>query len=183
VLEQAAQRGATLIHIEGQSAPETGRRAYLVITKGALLSLFAADTLGGDLLALLGAASFGAYLLLARRWQDSMRLSSEETTFFTFLLSLPVLALLALADGGFAGEVSLRSAGALLWLGVACSTAAFLALNRAIRAGAVTRTSLHIMVSPVVAALISWPLFGLTLTPIQGLGGGLVLVGIVLATR
>jgi drug/metabolite transporter (DMT)-like permease len=157
--------------------------AYLVITKGAALSVFATDTFAGDLLALLAAGSFGAYLLLTRRWQNRLGLTSEEITLYTFLLSLPVLALLALADGGFWGELTLRSGASLLWLGVACSTVAFLALNRALAAGAVTRTSLHIMASPVVAALISWPLFGLVLTPVQVLGGLLVLLGIALAQR
>jgi drug/metabolite transporter (DMT)-like permease len=155
--------------------------AYLVISNGALLSLFASETLAGDLLAVLAAASFGAYLILGRRWRDRLGVSSEGLTLYTFVLSLPVLALLGLLDGGLGGEVGLRSAGGLLWLGLGCSTAAFLALNRAVRAGAVTRSSLHLMAMPLVAALASWLMFGSTLRPLQWVGGGLVLLGIGLA--
>jgi drug/metabolite transporter (DMT)-like permease len=155
--------------------------AYLVLSNGALLSLFASDTLVGDLFALLAAASFGVYLILGRKWRDRLGVSSEGLTLMTFVLSLPLLGVFALFDGGIGGDITSRSAGGLLWLGVGCSTGAFLALNRALRAGAVTRSSVHLMAMPLVAALVSWLIFGSVLQPLQWVGGGLVLLGIALA--
>jgi len=42
-------------------------------------------------------------------------------------------------------------------------------------------TAVTILIQPIVAGLLSWWIFGETLTPIQALGGALVLVAIVLA--
>jgi len=42
-------------------------------------------------------------------------------------------------------------------------------------------TAVTILIQPIVAGLLSWCIFGETLTPIQALGGALVLVAIVLA--
>ena len=38
-----------------------------------------------------------------------------------------------------------------------------------------------ILIQPIVASLLSWWIFGETLTPVQALGGALVLAAIVLA--
>ena len=42
-------------------------------------------------------------------------------------------------------------------------------------------TAVTILVQPIVAGLLSWWIFGETLTPVQALGGALVLAAIVLA--
>ena len=44
-------------------------------------------------------------------------------------------------------------------------------------------TAVTILIQPVVAALLGWWVFGETLTPIQALGGVLVLGAVVLAQR
>ena len=72
---------------------------YLVISKGHPLSLFSSDTIKGDLVALAGSFSFAAYILLGRLWAPTLRLPSAVVTFFTFALSLPVLAVVALSQG------------------------------------------------------------------------------------
>ena len=44
-------------------------------------------------------------------------------------------------------------------------------------------TAVTILVQPVIAALLGWLVFGETLTPIQAMGGVLVLAAVVLAQR
>lgn len=44
-------------------------------------------------------------------------------------------------------------------------------------------TAVVILIQPVAAGLMAWGLFGETLTPVQLVGGGLVLVGVALAQR
>lgn len=44
-----------------------------------------------------------------------------------------------------------------------------------------TLTAVVVLIQPVVAAVIAWLAFGETITPVQGLGGLLVLAGVVLA--
>ena len=44
-------------------------------------------------------------------------------------------------------------------------------------------TAVTILIQPVVAGLLGWWIFGETLTPVQALGGALVLGAIVLAQR
>lgn len=156
--------------------------AYLIISKGALLDLFASDTLSGDVLALITAVSFAAYLLLGRRWRHAMGISSETLTFFTFALALPVLVLFAAADAPPPAPTTTVAVGAVIWMGLMASTGAFLAVNRGLQSGAVSRRSIHLLIIPLVSALLSWLLFGTTLTPVQWIGAALVLVGIAISS-
>lgn len=155
---------------------------YLIIGQGQL-HLFQSQTVLGDTFALAAAVLFGVYILMGRRWRESMGVSSEELTWYTFALALPVLATLAVLDGPVSAPPTWRSAGALLWLGCMTTTVAFLALNEGMRVGAVARSSIHLFVIPPVAALVTWILFGTTLTGIQWVGGGLVLAGIAISGR
>jgi drug/metabolite transporter (DMT)-like permease len=152
--------------------------AYLVISKGHPLALFASDTLKGDAMALAASASFGTYLLLGQKWRGKLGVTSEELTFYTFALSLPVLAVLAVVSGPLISGFVPRAVGGVLWLGLMASTGAFLAINQGLKHGAVARGSLHLMVIPVVAALCSWLIFGTSLAPVQWVGGALVVFGV-----
>jgi drug/metabolite transporter (DMT)-like permease len=151
---------------------------YLVISKGHPLDLFASSTLKGDALALLASASFGTYIILGQKWRGKLGVSTEEMTFYTFALSLPVLAVLAVVSGPLITTFDPGAIGGVLWLGLMASTGAFLALNQGLKNGAVARGSLHLMVIPVVAAVVSWLLFGTSLAPAQWIGGALVVIGI-----
>jgi drug/metabolite transporter (DMT)-like permease len=156
--------------------------AYLIISKGILLDLFASGTLPGDLLALLTALSFAAYLLLGRRWRSDIGVASETLTLYTFALALPVLILFAAGDAPSDAPPTMLAVGALIWLGLMASTGAFLAVNRGLQSGAVSRRSIHLLIIPLVSALLSWLLFGTTLTLAQWIGGTLVLIGIAIAS-
>lgn len=156
--------------------------AYLIISRGRILDLFASETLPGDGLALLAAVSFGAYLLLGRRWRPKMGISTQTLTFYTFALAVPVLLVFSIVDQPALATPTLATAGAVLWLGLMATTGAFLAVNRGVRAGAIAQSSVHLLVIPLVSALLSWLLFGTTLTMPQWMGGALVLAGIAISS-
>lgn len=156
--------------------------AYLIISKGALLDLFASDTLPGDVLALITALTFAAYLLLGRRWRHVIGSSSETLTFYTFALALPVLVVFAAGDAPPPAPPTAVAIGAVIWMGLMASTGAFLAVNRGLQSGAVSRRSIHLLIIPLVSALLSWFLFGTTLTLVQWIGGALVLIGIAISS-
>ncbi|RME43975.1 MAG: DMT family transporter [Chloroflexi bacterium] len=157
--------------------------AYLIISKGQLLQLFASTTLPGDALALLAAISFAAYILLGRRWREAMGVSSQTLTFYTFALAVPVLLLFTSVDGPAPAPPTVITAGAVIWLGLMATTVAFLAVNRGMQSGAISRSSVHLLVIPLVTAFVSWVLFGIALTVAQWIGGALVLAGIANSSR
>ena len=158
--------------------------AYLIISEGRLLDLFASRTLPGDTFALLAGFSFAVYIVLGRRWRDStMNISSQTLSLYTFLLSVPLLAALTLVDAPTVTPPTTASIGAVLWLGLMPTTVAFLAINKGMSVGVVSRSSVHLLIIPLVAAILSWVLFGTTLTPPQWVGGALVLAGIAIASR
>lgn len=157
--------------------------AYLIISKGQLLNLFGSETLPGDLLALVAALSFGGYLLLGRRWRGALAVTTGATTFYTFALALLPLSFLAVRDG-LPPRLGAITVAAMLWLGLMTTTVAFLAVNIGLsRSPHASRSVIHLLVIPLVAAFASRLLFGTTLTGAQWLGGGLVLLGIVLPAR
>jgi drug/metabolite transporter (DMT)-like permease len=146
------------------------------------LDLFASANLAGDALAMLAAASFGTYLLLGRHWRPKMGISTQTLTFYTFALAVPVLLSLTFADQSTPAPPTLMTTSAILWLGLMATTGAFLAVNAGLQAGAVAQSSVHLLVIPLVSAILSWMLFGATLTPPQWIGGALVLVGIAISS-
>ncbi|MFQ5595028.1 MAG: DMT family transporter [Anaerolineae bacterium] len=157
--------------------------AYLIISDGKLLRLFASQTLPGDTLALVAAVSFAAYILLGRRWRETMGISSQTLTFYTFALAVPVLLLFTFTDGSSLTPPTIMTAGAVVWLGLMATTVAFLAVNRGMQSGAISRSSVHLLVIPLVTAIVSWVLFGIALTVPQWIGGVLVLAGIANSSR
>ncbi|HYN88991.1 MAG TPA: DMT family transporter [Ardenticatenaceae bacterium] len=155
--------------------------AYLIISGGRLLDLFASKTLVGDLLALLASLLAGLYILLVEVVDPQLGIRPSALTFFTFALSLPVLALVAARDP-LPTQLHFDSLAALLWLGVMTSTVAYLALTAGVASGGAASSAIQQMVTPLVAALLTWLLFGTTLTPVQWAGALLVLAGIFLET-
>ena len=152
--------------------------AYLVVSRGRMLPLFAGESFKGDLLALAASVSFTAYIVLGRLWRPVIGVTPGGLSFYTFALSLPVLGVVAALTGSLGGESGPVVIGALFWLGLVASTGGFMALNYGMSRRAVAGSSVHLLAIPVVAAAVDWLLFRNTLTGAQWAGAALILLGI-----
>ncbi|WP_313445919.1 DMT family transporter [Brevundimonas sp.] len=134
----------------------------------------------GDLFSLSVAVWYSGYFLAvqaARRTAGAMRV-----TFWATLLGAPLLLMAALALGeavipaGPAGWAACVAMGVMHVFGQGGVAWALGKLPASV-------TAVTILIQPVVAGLLGWWIFGETLTPVQALGGALVLGAIVLAQR
>ena len=134
----------------------------------------------GDLFSLSVAVWYSGYFLAvqaARRTAGAMRV-----TFWATLLGAPLLLIVALALGeavipaGPAGWAACVAMGVMHVFGQGGVAWALGKLPASV-------TAITILIQPVVAGLLGWWIFGETLTPVQALGGALVLGAIVLAQR
>ncbi|MCW0047441.1 DMT family transporter [Brevundimonas sp. BT-123] len=134
----------------------------------------------GDLFSLSVAVWYSGYFLAvqaARRTAGAMRV-----TFWATLLGAPLLLIVALALGedvipaGPAGWSACVAMGVMHVFGQGGVAWALGKLPASV-------TAVTILIQPVVAGLLGWWIFGETLTPVQALGGALVLGAIVLAQR
>ena len=138
------------------------------------------DPLLGDLFSLSVAVWYAGYFLAvkaARRTAGALRV-----TFWATLAGVPLLWLVA----WLLGEDILPAGPSGWW---AC---AGLGLMHVVGQGGVawalgrlptSVTAVTILIQPVVAALLGWWIFAEALTPVQAIGGLLVLAGVVLAQR
>jgi drug/metabolite transporter (DMT)-like permease len=69
----------------------------------------------------------------------------------------------------------------VLWLGIAATAAAFLALNRELREAGASQSPVHLLLVSLVAALLSYLLIDELVTSPQAIGGGLIVVGTLIA--
>ncbi len=133
----------------------------------------------GDMIAVLAASFVALYMLfaaIARRSLDAISVIFWATT-----TEAVVAALMALAFGESLVPPSLQSLGIPVFLalfaqigGQGCIVFGFGRAPAAI-------AGVMVLVQPLTAALISWPLFGEALVPVQLLGAGLLLGGILIA--
>ncbi|HUZ77913.1 MAG TPA: DMT family transporter [Chloroflexota bacterium] len=161
--------------------------AALVSIGGAFLLLGGSHSLGGQASAQavlggglgLGASlSFALYLVLTRRWTHAFDLDARTIAFFSPVFSAPVMLPLALLAGhGGLGINRLDSGLAVLWLGILCSGLAYLAMNHSLRRGQASRSSMPLLLAPVVASLLSWLILGVHLSALQWLGAAISLAG------
>jgi len=139
------------------------------------------DTLYGDLLALIGGATFAAYLLCAR----SLRRTLDLLPFVTLvyggagaLMWLVVLAL-ALPVSGFSDTTW----AALVALALVSQVIGHSGFNWAVKSIAPTFLALTILLEPVLSALLGWLWFGEGVTPETWIGGALALAAVWLGSR
>ena len=134
----------------------------------------------GDIFSLSVAVWYSGYFLAvkaARATAGAMRV-----TFWATLLGAPLLLLVALALGedivpaGPAGWAACIAMGIIHVFGQGGVAWALGKLPASV-------TAVTILIQPVVAGLLGWWIFGETLTPVQALGGAVVLGAIVLAQR
>ncbi len=150
-----------------------------------LLSRGAADggasALNGDLLALLAAIMVGLYLFcakLARREMDAMPV--------LFWSTAATLVVSALASGVQGDPLLPPHPSWFLWPLALAVVAHVIGQGLIIAGVGITPAALAgllLLIQPVAGALVAWPLFNETLTPVQLAGGALVLAGVWLAGR
>ena len=135
----------------------------------------------GDFLVLGAVVSAAAYIILARSLSaqlDSVQLTSYQVIYGTLFF----LPLFLLRPGVPAiGEVGFEIIGALLFLSIFATVAAFLSYNYALSQIPAARAGVFLNAIPVVTALVAWPVLGEVLSPVQWVGGVFVLGGMTLA--
>jgi drug/metabolite transporter (DMT)-like permease len=132
----------------------------------------------GDALSLSVTVWYAAYFLTIQAARKTA--SAQKVMLWSTAVGMPLMLLAALAMGEQIIPTGPAGWTACIGLGlvhVAGQGGVAWALGKL----PATITAVTILVQPVIAGLVSWWAFGETLTPVQALGGALVLAAIVLA--
>jgi len=132
----------------------------------------------GDLFSLSVALWYSGYFLAVKAARATA--GAMQVTLWATLMGTPLLLIVALALGEDILPATAAGWGACVMLGLVH------VLGQGGVAWALGKlpasvTAVTILIQPVVASLLGWWIFGETLTPIQALGGALVLGAIVMA--
>lgn len=157
----------------------------LLLGRGDPAILLALDFYSGDLLMLLAVVAWALYSLLMRLWGARLGLEPLPLLGVMILLGLlPMLPLYLLELthlGGFAptpGNLSAIAYTALL-----ASLLAYLLWNHGLKVLGAARASLFSYLMPLFAAVFGWLLLGERLAFYHWLGGGMIFLGLLLASR
>jgi drug/metabolite transporter (DMT)-like permease len=135
--------------------------------------------------AAIAAISFGAYLVLARRFVRDYHLP-PATPSLALVIGLAAMSLPAviLAEGtsGLAPSVSATGGAALAWLVLISGVAPLILTEAAVRLLPTRRTSPYMFLAPIVGTALSVPLLGITLPVAELVGGALAVAGVLFAT-
>jgi drug/metabolite transporter (DMT)-like permease len=142
---------------------------------------FRVDHLSGDLLGLITAVFFAAYILAIKR----LRANFSVATIMAWSASVTSLALLpiALASGESLQPSTLYGWLVLAGLGLVSHAGGQSLIAYALAHMPVQLSSLGLLLEPVMATLFAWLLLHEALGGLQALGGALVLGGIFIAQR
>lgn len=163
--------------------------AAFVLALGGTVLLAGTAPLGapltGILMAFAGAAMFGLYLVLARRWSAPYRLDGTLVTIANLLARGPgLLVLAAVVDPRPLLPASLDPGAvvALISIVVGSSSTGSLLVIASVRRVPAGRTSAALLLTPVSSALIAALVLGDRLPPSGLLGAVLILAGIAAAS-
>jgi drug/metabolite transporter (DMT)-like permease len=139
----------------------------------------------GVVLALIAAAMFGLYLVLARRWTARYELDGTLVTIANLVGRGPILLLAAFVlDPGRVLPASPDPAAivALLTIVFGSSTSGNLLLMASVRRVPAGRTSAALLLTPIASAVIATVVLGDRLSPTGLLGATFILAGMALAS-
>jgi drug/metabolite transporter (DMT)-like permease len=142
---------------------------------------FSPDSLRGDGLVLLATLCWAFYTLGIRR--AGAGVDPLQITAITTAAGTPGLVLLGLPGvlrQDWSG-VTAATWGAMAYSAFLALVLSFVLYNRAVQAIGTTRTALYNCVTPLVAMLIAWQTLGEVPTPVQYLGVGLVISGVLVS--
>lgn len=135
-------------------------------------------TLAGDLLALLGGLLFAVYLLCVEGLHETV--SSQRQVTVAYSVAAVVLWALLLGTGGVRLGYSPGVWRAMLGMTLGPQIFGHTLLNWSLRHYPSSTVAFSILLEPILAAVMAWWLLHQALTPIQMLGGLLVLVALAL---
>jgi drug/metabolite transporter (DMT)-like permease len=140
-----------------------------------------AETLRGDLFVLGAAACWAAYTVGVRAIREPM--SSLRVTALTMATGTPFLILLGLRELWRLdwGTIGLPGWGGTAYATVLALVVGYILWNRGVQVVGSARASLFGAGIPVVAMFVGWPLLGERPGPVQFLGAGLIIVGVMVA--
>jgi drug/metabolite transporter (DMT)-like permease len=141
-------------------------------------------TIGGIAWGLLAAVSFALFLVLSRKWSPSDGFDAIGIALANMVATALVLGAIVLVTsaGSFAPRAIVAEAlPALAWLAVVAAACQALAVA-AVRLLPASRSSAFLLLNPIAATVLSFLLLGQQPTPLQDVGGLLVIVGIAAAT-
>ena len=157
----------------------------LLASTGAILVVGSSTSLtrrhvAGDLLGLATALFYAAYLLSVKHVRR--RHPTLVVMLWSSLSACPVLALVALLSGEVLIPHSALGWTVLVALALVSQIVGQGLIAFAFRHLPVSFSSVSLLTQPVVAALLAWGLLGESLSPLQAMGGFVVLLGIGLAS-
>ncbi len=134
----------------------------------------------GDLLVLAATLCWAAYTLLGRTLNRVPKLTLvAHQALYGMLMLFPF----ALFEMGQWQNPSLVPCLSILYLGLMCSAITYLLYNYALKELAASQVSTFLNLVPVIGVLAAMFLLGEQIQPIQILGGGVILVGVIVSTR
>ncbi len=141
---------------------------------------FSGETWWGDVLNVLGLVFWGLFTVGVRR--AALGLNSAHVAALTHLGGTPGL-LIAAAPFAAATPWPLHGSVwlALLYASVLSSLVAGILWTRSLKALGGNRTALYNCVTPLVASAVAWIMLGERPVPLQGVGAGLVIVGVLVS--
>lgn len=141
---------------------------------------FERGTFTGDLLSVLAVLCWAGYTVGLRRVPQGV--SPLRVTTITTIAGTPGLVLV-----GLPGVLRLdwEAVSPTAWLAVAYASilslvVAYLLWNRSVKAIGAARTAIYMCLTPVVAVLGAWLLLGERPHPLQGIGAGFIITGVLL---
>lgn len=151
----------------------------LVVVAASTRGATGEDTLAGNLLILVGSVLWATFTVLSRRLTG--KVPPATVTFFEVAVALPVLLLIALpALGGFDfGAVSAATWAALVYSGVLSVGVTLVIWNIGVAKLGPTATGAYSNLIPLATAVSAYALLGDRVTPVQFVGGALILGGLV----
>jgi drug/metabolite transporter (DMT)-like permease len=159
------------------------RKRVLVAVLAAVAGLFLLTSPGaaganlGDALTLLSALAFAAHMIALDRW--ALAMPAAGLAFVQMAVVAGIALPLAVAFEPAPRAIAAPTWAALAYLGLICSAGGFLAQTWGQRHTSPVRTGLIFSLESLFAALLSVALGAETLTPLQWLGGLLLVVGVV----
>jgi drug/metabolite transporter (DMT)-like permease len=135
----------------------------------------------GDALGLVTAMFYAGYMLVVGRLRA--RASTARIMAWTALITSAALLPVALLSGESLAPATLDGWAVLLGLALVSHSFGQGAIAYALAHLPTSFSSVALLVQPLMAALFAWLILYEPLTPLQGLGGAVILIGILIARR